>query len=229
MLPFTQADVAKLDDVRPLCHGVNTVLHLATASMRAPWESLLSSDIVGTYNVFLAARAAGCQRVVFTSSIQAVDGAAPELTLPSDAPVRPTTLYGAAKAWGEAAGSYFAYQYGLSIICLRLGWVTPRDGPYLLPGNPNLRRVLTHDDLISLLIATVEAPEDVQFAILNGSSGNCQMRLDISETRRLLHYAPQDDAFALAARNQRSWLHRVRRWGRRGKALVFRLRHQIGV
>jgi uronate dehydrogenase len=53
-LPFTPADLADLDAIRSLCQGAHTVLHLATVGWSGTWESLLQSDIVGTYNVFLA-------------------------------------------------------------------------------------------------------------------------------------------------------------------------------
>ncbi|MCX6033076.1 MAG: NAD(P)-dependent oxidoreductase [Chloroflexi bacterium] len=220
-LPFTQADIADLEVILPLCQGIDTVLHLATANMHASWESLLPSNIVGAYNIFLAAHAAGCRRVVFTSSIQAVDGAAPELVVPSGAPAQPSTLYGATKAWGEAAGSFFARQYGYSVICLRLGWVASRDSRYLWPGSPDLPRAITQEDLVSLLIAAVEAPADLRFAVLNGLSSNRQMRLEISKTRRLLGYVPQDDAFLLAEHNYPTpWhrgLRRVRSFARRAR------------
>lgn len=229
MLPFTQEDIADLDALHPLCQGVDTILHLATADWRTPWESLLPSNIVGAYNIFMAAHAAGCRRVIFTSSIQAVDGATPELVVPSGAPAQPSTLYGATKAWGEAVGSFCARQYGYSVICLRLGWVASRDSRYLWPGNSALRKAITSEDLVSLFIAAVEAPPDLRFAVLNGVSNNRQVRLDISETRRLLGYVPQDDAFVLAERNQRSLRQRGRRWLWRGQSLAHRVLRQIGL
>jgi len=211
-LPFTRADLADLEAIRSLFRGAHTVLHLATANWSAPWESLLPSDIVGTYNVLLAAHEAGCQRVVFTSSIHAVDGAPPEVVLPSGQPAQPITLYGAAKAWGEAAGAFFARRYGYSVICLRLGLVADRKGHRLWPGSPELNRVITYEDLMSLLVAAIEAPPDLRFVVLNGVSANRQTRLDVNETRRVLHYTPQDDAFVLAEQNYLShWPRGLRR------------------
>ncbi len=211
-LPFTPADLADLDVTRSLCQGTHTVLHLATANDRAPWESLLRSDIVGTYNVFLAAHEAGCQRVVFTSSIHAVNGAPPELVLPACQAAQPITLYGAAKAWGEAAGAFFARRYGYSVICLRLGSVAERTSRRLWPGNPELRQVITYEDLLPLLVAAIEAPPDLRYVVLNGVSANRPTRLDVTETRRVLHYAPRDDAFVLAEQNYLShWPRGLRR------------------
>src|SRR3954447_22637992 len=47
--------------------------------------------------------------------------------LRSDVVPNPASLYGATKAWGEALGSYYAYQQGLSVLCLRLGMAMARD------------------------------------------------------------------------------------------------------
>ena len=56
-------------DVRDLaadarcCDGIDTVIHLAAnPSPFADWDSVLNLNIVGTYNVFLAAKAAKCRR-----------------------------------------------------------------------------------------------------------------------------------------------------------------------
>jgi hypothetical protein len=65
---------------------------------------------------------------------------------------------------------------------------------------------------MSLLVAAMDAPADLGFAVLNGVSANRRMRLDLTETRRVLHYAPQDDAFVLAEQNYLShWPRALRR------------------
>src|SRR5262249_35803904 len=76
--PFNAGDIADLDALRPLFQGNDTVVHLAAdPNMEAPWESLLPRNIIGLYNVFEAAREAGCRRVIFASSVNAVFGYPP--------------------------------------------------------------------------------------------------------------------------------------------------------
>jgi NAD+ dependent glucose-6-phosphate dehydrogenase len=208
-LPFVQADIAQLDAVRPLCRGVDTVLHLAAdARTDAPWESLLSNNIVGTYNVFQAAHEAACRRVIFASSVMAVNGYPTDVQVDADMPLRPLNLYGATKAWGEALGSFYAYQKGLSVLCLRLGWLVERHSRSLVLGHPLLTAALTHDDLVRFIAAALEASADLQFGIYHGVSGNRRKRLDIEETSRALGYAPRDDAFELARRDYWGTLRR---------------------
>ena len=68
-----QADIADLEAIRPAFKGVETVVHLAAMAQADPtWEDVLPHNIVGTYNVFEAARTAGVERVIFASSGAAV-------------------------------------------------------------------------------------------------------------------------------------------------------------
>lgn len=216
--PFTLADLADLEPLCALCEGVDTVLHLgAVSDAHADWDALLPSNVIGVYNILEAAHRAGCARVILASSIMAVDGYPQDQCIPADWPVRPLNLYGATKAWGEAVGRFYADQRGLSVLCLRLGWVTPANARNLLPGHRYLTAALVHQDLLRLLDAALSAPADLRFGIFHGISNNRVKRLDIAETCRVLGYAPQEDAIALARRN---WPARLRRWAGRCKRWV---------
>jgi nucleoside-diphosphate-sugar epimerase len=205
-LPFTRADIADLDAVRQLCRGADTVLHLAAVPLlNALWEDLLPANLVGVYNVFQAARETGCRRVIFTSSIQVVEGHAHGFCAPT-APIRPVNLYGATKAWGEALGSVFAAQHGLSVLCLRLGWVLAANASILATGRADPSYVLTHKDLIRLIAAALAAPDNIRFGVFHGLSANRWQRLETGVTQLLPGYAPQDDAFALV----RGYIPRLR-------------------
>ena len=197
--PFTQVDIGDLDGLRDLCRGAETVVHLAAdPRTNAPWESLLPRNIVGVYNVFEAAHAAGCRRVIFASSINAVGGYPADVQVRTDMPVRPGNLYGATKAWGEAVACFYADQRGLSAICLRFGWVQQRDGEFMHSDPAWLDIVLTYEDLGRLVERSIEAPDELRFGIFQGLSNNRWKRLDLSDARAMLGYEPEDDAFALA-------------------------------
>ncbi|HET9221864.1 MAG TPA: NAD(P)-dependent oxidoreductase [Roseiflexaceae bacterium] len=197
--PFVKADIADLDAMHQLCQGVDTVVHLAAdPSMEATWESLLPRNLVGLYNVFQAAHEAGCRRVIFASSVNAVFGYPKDVQVRTDMPVRPLNLYGASKAWGEAVACFYADQRALSAICLRFGWVIERDSDLIRPDHPYLDIALTYDDLTRLVIASIDAPDTLRFGVFHGVSNNRWKRLDISDARALLGYAPEDDAFAIA-------------------------------
>jgi nucleoside-diphosphate-sugar epimerase len=196
--PFIAADISDLDAMRALCSDIDTVVHLAAdPSTAAPWESLLPRNIVGVQNIFQAAHEAGCRRVIFASSVNAVAGYPREVQVHTDMPVRPLNLYGASKAWGEAVACFYADQRGLSAICLRFGWVVARDSNHLRLDHPLLDMALTYEDLARLVVGSIQAPDDLRFAIFHGVSNNRWKRLDISDARAILGYTPEDDAFAL--------------------------------
>lgn len=214
--PFTPADIADLTALRSLCQGMDTVIHLAAMSRPdSAWQDLYSPNLLGVQTVFQAASEAGCRRVIFASSLQAVDGDARDAQIREDAQPNPLTLYGATKAWGEALAAYYAGQKNLSVLCLRLGWVKARNDHSLVPHASHLSYVLTHEDLVRLVVACLQAPPEVHYGIFHGISNNRWKRLDIRQAREVLHYQPQDDAFELARHNYpgiaRQWIARLKR------------------
>ncbi|HYX49895.1 MAG TPA: hypothetical protein VE843_09145, partial [Ktedonobacteraceae bacterium] len=60
-------------------------------------------------------------------------------------------------------------------------------------------------DLNQLLVRCIEAP-DVRFAVYRAISNNRFKRLDLTSTRGLLGYAPQDDAFEIFQADLPAWL-----------------------
>ena len=148
--PSHVADIADLDAIRPAFEGVDAVVHLAASpAIETPWEDVLHNNIVGTYNVFEAARLAGVERVVFASSNHAVgmyelDGAPgiyeadDERRVDHTAEIRPDSLYGVSKAYGEALGRMYVERHGLRVFCLRIGAVRAHDDPTQESANPLL-------------------------------------------------------------------------------------------
>lgn len=209
-LSRADADVTDIAALERVFTGMDAVVHLAAAAeITAPWEEVLPANIVGARNVFEAALRVGVRRVVFASSNHAVgmymldperfaDPADP-VDVTADAPIRPDSVYGASKAWGEAIGRFYAERRGLEVVCLRIGWVVDEDGPpsteELLEEPPEIRsRVggmwLSHRDWVSLVEAALTA--DVRFAIVNGVSDNAGRWLSLEEGRRSLGWKPRD-------------------------------------
>lgn len=189
-------DVADPAACRAACDGIDTVVHLAAdPSPEADfYRSLLDNNVKGTYNVFRAAADRGCRRVVFASSVHAVVGYPVEVPVRPEWPVRPLNMYGVSKCFGEAVAACFAGA-GLSSIAVRIG---AYDGPWVREGPTpdNLTAYLSHRDLNHLLVRCIETP-GIGFAIVHAISDNRRKRVDITSTRELLGYAPQDDGFRL--------------------------------
>lgn len=192
--------VADLQDpvaCRQACTGMDMVIHLAAdADPDADFESsLLGNNVLATYNMFRAAREAGCRRFLYASSVHAVAAYPSDVQIKVNMPVRPRNLYGVSKCFGEALAAHFAFNEGLPAIVLRIGaYVFPDRSEDLLPEEQDA--FLSPDDFNDLLIRCLETP-DITFAIAHAISDNKFKRLDLTETREILGYQPQADAFDL--------------------------------
>ncbi|MCA1596970.1 MAG: NAD(P)-dependent oxidoreductase, partial [Chloroflexi bacterium] len=88
------ADLLDLDRMKEVCAGIDTVVHMAgDPDPSATWRELLDANIIGTYHTFVAARAAGCRRVIYASSIHAVSGYPADVQVKTSEPVNPGDLY----------------------------------------------------------------------------------------------------------------------------------------
>jgi nucleoside-diphosphate-sugar epimerase len=193
-----EGDLADLEVARRACAGMETVLHLAAdPNPHADfYGSLLAHNIQATYNVFRAAQEAGCGRVIFASSIHAVNAYPLDVQVHVDDPVRPGDMYGVTKVFGEATGAYFAHREGLNAIAIRIGAYGRPDRLAQCDDSRLLTLWVSPRDLGQLIHRCIEAPPSLKFAIVHGVSNNQLKRLDISSARELFGYAPEDNAFA---------------------------------
>lgn len=130
------------------------------------------------------------------SSVQAVIGYPLDVQVHEDSAVRPLNMYGVSKCFAEAVAHYFAATEGLSCIVIRVGTFD-----YDVKGEKSTARhmstYVSRRDMVHLLVQCIETPH-VKFAIAHGVSNNRFKFLDISSTREVLGYYPQDDAFQIA-------------------------------
>lgn len=196
------ADLVDLAEAQRACEGMDTVIHLAAdPSPRATfYDTLLPLNIQMTYNLFHAAKEQGCRRIIFASSIHAVNAYPLDVQIHPTDPIRPGDLYGVTKVWGEALCSYFADREGLSSIAIRIGaFGTPER--LAESGDSRLLSLwVSHDDLSQLIHRCIEAPDSLKFLIVQGVSDNQLKRMDISNAREILGYSPVDNAFAFSNR-----------------------------
>ena len=118
-----EGDIRDRDTVALAMRGVGRVYHLAAQSnvlgAVTDTDYSFTSNVVGTYNVLVAAREAGVERVIFTSSRE-VYGEVERLPVSEDRPMDPKNAYGASKVAGEVYCRTFQNTYGLDVSVLRL-------------------------------------------------------------------------------------------------------------
>ncbi len=173
--------------------GVDTVLHLAAdPNPTADWRHLLPANVLGTYQLMTAALAAGCRKVIYASSIHAVSGYPTDVQVKTSDPVNPGDLYGVSKCFGEALGRFLAEQEQMAVIALRIGAFQPSETATRSDRAGIWSAWISPRDLTQLITRCVD-DASLQFAIFHAVSGHRFTRLDISDARELLGYAPEDD------------------------------------
>jgi NAD+ dependent glucose-6-phosphate dehydrogenase len=188
---FVQTDITDLEQIINSCEGVGTVVHLAAYPGDGGefYDALLPLNVIGAYNAFEAARQAGCRRLVFASSVDAVLGYWNEGEIGVDVPVYPTNVYGATKCWGEALARVYSSEHGLSCLCVRL--VNPFFDPQADYDAEQLTSGISPADAAALLAHCIEI-EDLDYAVVNGISRHNKGVLDWRPARDLLGFEPQD-------------------------------------
>jgi uronate dehydrogenase len=207
-----RGDTTDAAAVQTAARGADVIVDMAGVSDVAPFrEKLLPTNILGTYNVFEAARVAGVPRVVYASTHHVVGYYPAGERLDETVPYRPSSMYGVTKCFAEATGRLYADKAGLEVICLRIGFF--RDRPL---EERHLAVWISHADMARLVRCAIEAP-NIRYEIVYGISNNTRRFWDLTRAREVLGYEPQDDAEAYAAEllqgPSETWSERVRRVG----------------
>lgn len=206
-----RVDMTKLRAAKRAFAGAEYVVDLAAKpDPEISWTEAFENNMRATLNALEAAQTAGVKRVVYASSNHVTglyerdepyasilggryEGLDPSETplLSTAAPPRPDGPYAVAKAFGEAAGRYYAEAYGLSVICLRIGTVNAEGRPR---SPREFATLLTHRDLVDLVESCLRASDDLRFAIFYGVSANTWRFWDLADAERAIAFRPRDDA-----------------------------------
>jgi nucleoside-diphosphate-sugar epimerase len=205
-----EGDVRDEVAVRRAVAGVDVVYHQAALpsvprSIADP-RSTFDTNVSGTLNLLLAARDAGCQRVVFASS-SSVYGDTPVLPKHEAMTPRPLSPYAISKLSGEQLCTVFSGIYGMETVALRYFNVFgPRQDPAspyaavipkflhaLATGEPPViygdgrqSRDFTYvDNVVAANVAAARA-EGVAGQVFNIASGQSVTLLEMLESMALL-------------------------------------------
>jgi uronate dehydrogenase len=180
-------DLADKHAVHGLLEGVDAVIHLGGISVEAPFEDLLEANIRGLYNLYSAAHKHGVRRIVYASSNHAVGFHPVTEVVDVDAPLRPDSLYGVTKCFGESLSRYYFDRFGLETVCLRIG------SSFEQPKNPRmLVTYLSYRDFIELVRCSLFTNR-VGHAIVYGVSDNRIKWVDNTKAS-FLGFRPQDSS-----------------------------------
>ena len=188
---YEKADLSSLDDMMRVIDGADQVIHFGAIGDESTFETILSANIVGAYNVWEAAYQHKVRRVVYASSIHAVGMHDRTDFIGTDVPHRPDTFYGLAKCFSEDLASMYWDKRKVESVCMRI----------LSCAQVNNARALgswlSYDDLIHLVERSINTPT-TGFTVVYGVSNNDRAPVDNAKAS-FLGYRPKDNAEQFAA------------------------------
>jgi len=186
------ADLADASAIDRAVSGVSAIVHFGAIRIEDRFENILRANIVGTFNVFDAARRQGVKRVVYSSSVHAIGYYESSETIDSSVPHRPDTYYGLSKAFGEDLARFYVDKAKMEIACLRIGTVLEE------PKNArHLWSFLSIPDLVRVVDACLDQA-NLTFDVVYAKSANTRTWWDNSKS--VVDYGPQDDSEIYAGR-----------------------------
>ncbi|THH36939.1 NAD(P)-dependent oxidoreductase [Aliishimia ponticola] len=183
---FVQADLAQMDEIKPLLEGADMVVHFGAIVDEAPFEQLWGPNFVGSYNIWEAGYRHGVRRIVYASSIHAVGMYPRREFIGTDVAHRPDGFYGLAKCFTEDLGRMYWEKRGLESVHLRILSAAQVNNPRALG------TWLSYDDLIQLVTRAIDTPT-VGFTVAYGVSNNDRCPVD-NANASFLGYRPKDNA-----------------------------------
>lgn len=182
---FVRVDLAEAGAVQDLCKDAAAIVHLGGIRFEASPEELVAANVLGTANVFRAARLAGA-RVVYASSNHVIGYYERNRHLSTEDPFRPDSIYGVTKAAGELIARFYFDRYRVESASIRIGSALER------PERVRHRHTwVSYDDLEALIVACLQSPRLGCRTFWGVSANTCKWWQDDS---RSFGFVPKDDA-----------------------------------
>lgn len=184
---LVQCDLADFDAVLAMVKDVDMIVHFGGIPVESDFLSIVHSNIIGSHNIYEAARRQGVKRVIYASSNHAIGFYKSTEVLDSNVMHRPDSFYGLSKCFVEDLGSYYYDKFKVESVNIRIGscYAEPTDRRMLATW-------LSFNDLTLLVVQSLVTPR-VGFTVVYGASNNSQQYWDNSKVS-FLGYAPKDNA-----------------------------------
>ncbi len=197
-----ETDLVKRENWRGLLDNIEYVIQLAgqpdqNAEFYGDLEELNFELPHNLYDEALGADQ--LKRIIFASSVHAVDAYPNNVQVKISDPVRPTGMYGVSKVYLEALASYHAYINDIPSIGIRIANYQV-DNQSLDPevDEAGMAMFFSARDMNHLIDCCLEAEVDEPYLLVNGISNNTFPRLSLEEAQNKLGYQPKDNAFKIA-------------------------------
>jgi uronate dehydrogenase len=202
-------DIANRADVERAVTGATCVIHLAATPDDAKRpdgsivydpnhfpDQLLPHNVLGTYHVLDAARAAGVRSVVLASSGQVIDGhlEARRIPVTTAADYQPLYLYACTKVMLEQMGRVYSRHHGLSVLAVRLGWCPRNEGQVKeIAADPEAQDVYLSPGDAGRFFAACAATTLPPYGICYVTSRHTHtLTYDLADAKRFVNWEPTE-------------------------------------
>ena len=157
---FILANLKNLNAIIKMTKGVHAIVHFGAIPIEDTQPNILQNNIIGTYNLFEAARINKVKRIIFASSNHAIGFHRRTTKLNQFSNQRPDSHYGLSKAFGEELSRFYADKFNIKSMCIRIGsclrvpedrrhistWISYRDLTQLV--NIGIKNKVIHHEIV---------------------------------------------------------------------------------
>lgn len=199
---IVETDLVDRENWRGLLKDIEYVIQLAGEPNQHAefYGDLEELNFEIPHNLFdEALEAKQLKRIIFASSIHAVDAYPNDVQVKTTDPIRPSGLYGVSKVYIEALATHHAYVNDIPSIGIRIADYTVNNEKLLDEevDEAGMAMFFSARDMNHLIDCCLEAELDEPYLLVNGLSNNTFKRLSIEEAKNKLGYEPQDNAFEI--------------------------------
>jgi len=196
---FIIANLKDLKSILKITKDIYAIVHFGAIPIEDTQQNILQNNIIGTYNIFEAARINKVKRIIFASSNHAIGFHRRTTKLNEFSTQRPDSHYGLSKAFGEDLSRLYADKYNIKSLCIRIGSCLkkPKD-------RRHISTWISYLDLMQLVDIGIKH-KSIHHEIVYGVSKNKKSWWNNSRAYKL-GYKPKDSAdhfnFNLFSKNE---------------------------
>jgi uronate dehydrogenase len=183
-------DICDAKFIQSSMEDIDAIVHLAAIPDEDDfYTKLMPTNIEGTYTLFETARRCGVKKIIFASTCQIAFGYPNSTYVTTDMAVRPVNLYACTKIFGESVGRYYSDKFGMSVICLRIGYFQNYDSEFLQDSEVR-KKWCSPKDLVQIIEKSIDSK--LKYGVFFAISNNKNRVWDIESAKEKLNYNPVD-------------------------------------
>ena len=184
---FKKLNIKNFKEVNKILKKTDLIIHFGGYSNEGPFQEILDSNVLGTYNIWKSAEKNKIKRIIFASSIHSVGMYRANETINHKVMHKPDTFYGLSKCFGENLAQMYWDKCGIECLTIRILSCAK------VTSKRSLSTWLSYDDLIRIVIQSTKIKK-LGFEIIYGVSNNKRLNVDNTNATRKLKLNIKDNA-----------------------------------